>query len=115
MTRIALFFALLFASLQPVQANDMTVWHASYYGERFHGRLMANGQPFDMNRLTAAHRTLPFGTRVAVSYNNRNVIVTITDRGPFIRGRDIDLSRAAAAQLGLIQRGHGPVQVRILT
>jgi len=89
---------------------------ASYYGRRFHGRLTANGERFDMNAMTAAHKTLPFGTRLRVTYprTGRSVVVRINDRGPFIRGRDIDLSRGAAERIGLIQQGHGRVEVELL-
>ncbi|MEL6738024.1 MAG: septal ring lytic transglycosylase RlpA family protein [Pseudomonadota bacterium] len=89
---------------------------ASYYGKRFHGRRTANGERFDMNAMTAAHKTLPFGTRVLVTNpaNGRSVTVRINDRGPFIRGRAIDLSRAAAEELGIIRRGHARVQLDIV-
>ncbi|MDA7787953.1 septal ring lytic transglycosylase RlpA family protein [Sphingomonadaceae bacterium] len=89
---------------------------ASYYGRRFHGRQTANGERFDMNAMTAAHKTLPFGTLVEVTNprNGRTVTVRINDRGPFIRGREIDLSRGAAQQVGLIQRGHGRVELAIV-
>jgi rare lipoprotein A len=71
--------------------------HASYYGERFHGRRTASGKKYDMNKLTAAHKKLPFGTIVKVTneVNGKSVIVEITDRGPFVRGREIDLSKKA--------------------
>lgn len=80
---------------------------ASWYGERFQGRRTASGDRFDMNQLTAAHRTLPFGTRVRVHNldNGREVVVRINDRGPFTPGRVIDLSRAAAAAIGIVQAG----------
>ncbi|MEO0642195.1 MAG: septal ring lytic transglycosylase RlpA family protein [Pseudomonadota bacterium] len=89
---------------------------ASYYGKRFHGRRTANGERFDMNAMTAAHKTLPFGTRVRVTNpaNGRAVTVRINDRGPFIAGRAIDLSRAAAQRLGMIQRGHARVRLDIV-
>ena len=89
---------------------------ASYYGRRFHGRLTANGERFDMNALTAAHKTLPFGTHVRVTHRatGRSVTVRINDRGPFIRGRSIDLSRAAAKRIGLIKRGHARVKLDIV-
>ena len=76
---------------------------ASWYGERFRGRRTASGSRFNPDALTAAHRTLPFGTRVRVTNvrNGRSVVVRITDRGPFIRGRIIDLSRAAARRIGI--------------
>ena len=86
---------------------------ASWYGYPFHGRAAANGEIYDMEKLTAAHRTLPFGTWVRVTNltNNRTVDVRITDRGPFIAGRIIDLSHAAAQSIELI--GPGIAQVRI--
>jgi rare lipoprotein A len=84
---------------------------ASWYGEPFHGRRTASGEIFNMNEFTAAHKTLPFGTRVRVRHatTGREVTVRINDRGPFTPGRVIDLSRAAAAAIGLIQTGVGPV------
>ena len=90
---------------------------ASYYGRRFHGRLTANGERFNMNAMTAAHKTLPFGTRVRVTNprNGRSVIVRINDRGPFIRGRTIDLSRGAAAKIGMISSGHARVKLDIVS
>lgn len=89
---------------------------ASYYGRRFHGRLTANGERFNMNAMTAAHKTLPFGTRVRVTNprNGKSVTVRINDRGPFIRGRTIDLSRAAAQRIGMISTGHARVKLDIL-
>ena len=76
---------------------------ASWYGPGFHGRRTASGETFDTNDLTAAHRTLPFGTRVRVvnERNGREVVVRINDRGPFAHGRVIDLSRAAAQTIGV--------------
>ncbi|MBL0944793.1 MAG: septal ring lytic transglycosylase RlpA family protein [Hydrogenophaga sp.] len=84
---------------------------ASWYGDRHHGRRTANGEAFDMNALTAAHRTLPFGTRVRVLNpgNGASVVVRINDRGPYAQGRIIDLSRAAAERLGLLREGVGAV------
>jgi rare lipoprotein A len=89
---------------------------ASYYGKRFHGRRTANGERFNMNAMTAAHKTLPFGTKVRVTNarNGKSVTVRINDRGPFIRGRTIDLSKAAARRIGIIQRGHGKVTLAIV-
>ena len=88
----------------------------SYYGKRFHGRRTANGERFDMNALTAAHKKLPFGTRVRVinPNNGKSVIVRINDRGPYAHGRTIDLSRAAARKIGLVSRGHGSVKLEQL-
>ncbi len=89
---------------------------ASYYGRRFHGRRTANGERFDMNAMTAAHKTLPFGTRVRVTNprNGRSVTVRINDRGPFIRGRTIDLSRAAAERIGMVASGHATVKLDVV-
>lgn len=89
---------------------------ASYYGKRFHGRLTANGERFNMNAMTAAHKTLPFGTRVLVTNprNGKSVTVRINDRGPFIKGRHIDLSRRAAKKLGIISSGHARVKLDIV-
>ncbi len=89
---------------------------ASYYGRRVHGRRTANGERFNMRAMTAAHRTLPFGTKVRVTNprNGRSVIVRVNDRGPFIRGRSIDLSRAAAEKIGMISRGHARVKMEVV-
>lgn len=89
---------------------------ASWYGGRFHGRRTANGERYNMNAMTAAHKSLPFGTIVMVTNtrNGRSVQVRINDRGPYIRGRIIDLSRAAASQIGLTASGVAHVQVAVL-
>ena len=89
---------------------------ASYYGHVHQGRRMANGQRFDESKLTAASRTLPLGTRVKVTSlrNQKSVIVTITDRGPAVKTRVIDLSTAAARALGMISRGVDKVRVEPL-
>lgn len=86
---------------------------ASYYWQ---GQRLASGGQFNPNALTAAHKTLPFGTRVLVTNKNngRSVTVVINDRGPFIRGRIIDLSKAAALEIGMIGSGVAPVSVAIL-
>lgn len=90
---------------------------ASWYGPGFHGRRSASGEVFNQNDLTAAHRTLPFGTRVRVTNlrTGQQVIVRINDRGPFSRGRIIDLSAAAAGQIGLRASGVGQVQIEVLS
>ncbi|WP_293116750.1 septal ring lytic transglycosylase RlpA family protein [Moorena sp. SIO4G3] len=89
---------------------------ASWYGSAFHGRRTASGERFNQYALTAAHRTLQFGTRVKVTNlrNGRSVIVRINDRGPNVRGRIIDLSRGAARIIGLVRSGTGPVHIEIL-
>ena len=86
---------------------------ASYYGAKYHGRPTASGETFNQNALTAAHPSLPFGTTVRVKNvaNGRTVSVRINDRGPFVGGRIIDLSRAAASQLGMVQSGVGTVEI----
>ncbi len=89
---------------------------ASYYGKKFHNKRTANGEVFDMNALTAAHRTLPFGTVVEVTNqtNNKSVRVRINDRGPFVKNRVIDLSKYAASVVGMINSGTAPVRLRVL-
>jgi len=78
--------------------------------------MTANGELFDMHAMTAAHKTLPFGTKVRLTNpsNGRSVVVRINDRGPFIPGRVIDVSRAAARKLGIIKRGHASLQLEIV-
>ncbi|MDJ0978045.1 MAG: septal ring lytic transglycosylase RlpA family protein [Erythrobacter sp.] len=100
----------------PTVLRSLGTGVASYYGKRFHGRRTANGERFDMNAMTAAHKTLPFGTHVRVTNrrNGKSVTVRINDRGPFIRGRTIDLSRAAAREIGLIQSGHARVTMEVV-
>lgn len=86
---------------------------ASFYSDRFQGRTTASGEPFDQQALTAAHPTLPFGTRVTVTRedNGREVEVLINDRGPYAKGRIIDLSKRAAKALGMLKRGTVPVEI----
>lgn len=90
---------------------------ASYYGSRHHGKRTASGEAFDQHGLTAAHRSLPFGTRVLVTNlkNDRSVVVRINDRGPHTRGRLIDLSRAAALSLDMLRSGTARVRVQSLS
>lgn len=89
---------------------------ASWYGPGFHGNYTANGEVYNQYALTAAHKTLPFGTRVRVTnlYNGRSVVVRINDRGPFTPGRIIDLSQGAAQLIGVTSSGVAPVQMDIL-
>lgn len=86
---------------------DKGKMRASWYGPRFHGRLTANGETFDQGALTAAHKSYRFGTllRLTNPANDLTVIVRINDRGPFIPGRQIDLSKAAAERLGMLHKG----------
>jgi rare lipoprotein A len=89
---------------------------ASWYGPEFHGKLTSNKEIYDMHDLTAAHPTLPFGTYVKVTNldNGRSVVVRINDRGPFVKGRIIDLSYAAATKLGMGGAGVVPVVIEVL-
>jgi rare lipoprotein A len=89
---------------------------ASWYGYPHHGRMTASGRQFNMYELTAAHRTLPIGTRVRVTnlLNGRAVTVMITDRGPFVKNRMLDLSYAAARKIDMIGPGIAPVRLEII-
>ncbi len=97
--------------------EDESVGLASWYGQRHHGRTTASGEPFDMYEMTAAHRTLPFGTVVRVTLQEedaRAVDVRINDRGPKRADLVIDLSWAAAQELGILKRGVAPVVVEVI-
>jgi len=97
--------------------NDKTYTGvASYYADKFHGKKTANGEKFDMNALTAAHRTFPFGTKLRVTNldNQKSVVLRINDRGPFAKGRLIDVSLAAAKQLDMLKTGAARVRLDIL-
>ncbi len=89
---------------------------ASYYAHKFHGRTTASGEIYDENKMTAAHKTLPFGTTVRVTglANGKKVVVKINDRGPFVEGRIIDLSYRAAGELDMIIAGVLKVRVEVL-
>ena len=99
-------------------SQHTAVFTASYYGHNdgFHGKKAANGEIFDKNAMTAAHKTLPFGTVLKVTYPKigKSVNVRINDRGPYIAGRDIDLSYGAAVKLGLVKHGVGKVRVTVV-
>lgn len=105
--------------LDPAKINTRKAYQigtASYYGKKFHGRKTANGEIFNMYKLTAAHRVLPLGTRIKVTNlgNGRWVEVKVNDRGPFIEGRILDLSFAAALELELVKDGTGRVMIEIV-
>ena len=115
-------FALL-SLLAGCASNDIIDPHgynktgtASYYGAKHHGKRTASGERFNKNALTAAHRQLPFGTRVKVTNlnNDRSCVVRINDRGPHSRGRLIDVSHEAAEQLGMLRSGTARVRVQAL-
>jgi rare lipoprotein A len=103
------------ASAQPVQPPSES-GIASWYGAPYHGQRSASGEIYDQEKLTAAHRTLPFGTRVRVHRAGReeSVVVRINDRGPFVKSRIIDLSHAAAVRLGMTDGGVAPVIVEVV-
>jgi rare lipoprotein A len=98
-------------------ASPTQVGIASYYDSRIDGATTASGESYDGRALTAAHPTLPFGTRVRVTNlrNDRSVVVTINDRGPFARGRIIDLSLRAARELGFVRDGTARVRVQVVS
>lgn len=101
--------------LQP-DSRSVVAGDASYYGEPYHGRPTASGEIFDKNKMTAAHRTLPFGTWVRVEnrLNGQAVDVRINDRGPFVPGRIIDLSEGAARRINMIRSGVVPVRLTVV-
>ncbi len=90
---------------------------ASWYGEPFHGRKTASGEVYDMHKISAAHKTLPLHSWVEVKNleNNKTLVTRINDRGPFVKGRIIDLSRAAAAEMGILKAGVAKVAVKAIT
>jgi len=100
----------------PTSARPTQTGVASWYGPGFHGKLTASGAVYNQHDLTAAHQTLPLGTRVMVTNlkNERSTEVTITDRGPFAKGRILDLSYAAAQSLGMIGSGTVPVRIEVI-
>ena len=111
------------ASTKPTHATPASaapgtriVGLASWYGQRHQGRATASGEAFDMNQLTAAHRTMPFGTRLRVTNveNGRSVVVRVNDRGPWVNDRVLDVSQAAAKALGMVGDGVTKVEVVVL-
>lgn len=99
-----------------VEKGDEFYFVCSYYGKKFHGRQTANGEIFDMKKLTCAHKTLPFNTKLEVTNedNGKSVVVRVNDRGPFIKGRDLDLSKAAAEKIGLIPYGVKKMKIKVI-
>jgi rare lipoprotein A (peptidoglycan hydrolase) len=100
--------------IESLQAKLASV--ASWYGPGFHGRRTANGEIFNQYAMTAAHKSLPFGTKVKVTNlnNGRSVVIRVNDDGPHIPGRVIDLSQGAAAKIGMLSSGTAPVKLEIL-
>ena len=103
--------------LKRAQGSELLTGKASWYGRDFHGGVTASGVDYDMYTFTAAHRTLPMGTVVKVTdqHNGKSVMVCVTDRGPYVHGRIIDLSYAAAQQLDLSKRGVGKVNLEVVS
>jgi len=99
-----------------VKKGNVTYFVCSFYADKFHGRTTSNGEIFDMYKFTAAHKTLPFNTKLRVTNedNEKSVVVRINDRGPFIKGRDLDLSFAAAKEIGLIPYGVKKLKIEFL-
>lgn len=89
---------------------------ASWYGARFHGKIMASGRPFNMHALTVAHRYLSLGTRLMLinPRNGRRALVRVTDRGPYVRGRQLDVSYAVACRLGFVDRGVTRLKMKVV-
>jgi len=103
-------------SLMTIKRNKSAVLMSSYYGPKFHGRPTASGETFNMYGETAAHKELPLGTIINVTYlkTGKSVVVKVNDRGPFIPGRDLDLSYGAAKKIGLLSEGVGKVKITVL-
>lgn len=101
-------------NLVPVELNEMGIMTASWYGPRFHGKTTANGEIYNQMALTAAHKSLPFGTLLQITNfrNGKSIIVRINDRGPYIDGRDLDLSKGTAKTLGILHKGVVRVKVQ---
>lgn len=117
---VALTFSLTAATANAGKSKHskvkMRTANISWYGGHHHGRKTASGKSFNMRALTAAHKTLPFGTKVAM-YNpdtQKRVVVTINDRGPYYGDRKFDVSRAAAKRLGILKIGHAKIKYRVL-
>lgn len=109
---------LLFPVVSYVSAQEFRQYgNASWYGSDFHGRPTASGESYDMHEFTGAHRDLPFGTVIKVKNlrNGREVVVRVNDRGPYIKSRIVDLSRAAASMLGIVSRGTARVSIEVIS
>ncbi|MFT5764749.1 MAG: rare lipoprotein A [Saprospiraceae bacterium] len=114
MRKLLILGLFLCASLGMQAAEEFGI--ASYYSDAFHGRKTASGELYHKDKLTAAHKTLPFGTVIRVTRldNKTSVIVTVNDRGPYIKGRIVDISKAAALKLDLVRDGHARVKIEVL-
>lgn len=105
------------SSIELLEYVDRGTMVASWYGPRFHGKKTANGEVFDQKAFTAAHKKFRFGTllRLTNPKNDRSIIVRVNDRGPFIRGRELDLSKAAADELDILERGVAKLNIEQIT
>lgn len=117
MKHLVILFLLLFPGLLPAQNDSVQTGKASFYAKKFEGRKTASGEIFHNKEFTAAHKTLPFGTKVKVTNlkNNKSVVVTINDRLPKKSKRSIDLSRAAAKELDFLKAGTAKVKIEIIS
>jgi rare lipoprotein A len=118
-SRQCLVFAVLLSMLCGTACSEEVVevqqGQASYYADSLHGKMTASGEPYDKNAMTAAHPSLPFGTRLKVTSleSGKSVEVTVNDRGPYANNRILDLSAAAAEKLGLRDAGHDEVKIEV--
>jgi rare lipoprotein A len=111
------FLAVAYLSVYAANPGQVQNGIASYYHDSLHGNKTASGQVYDKTRMSAAHKSLPLGTKVRVTDvgSGKSIIVRVNDRGPFVKGRIIDLSRKAAQELGMIRRGVSRVRVEVLS
>lgn len=116
MTRFILLLCVCLSTSAFASSSHSLKGTASWYGDRFHGNPTASGERFNQNALTAAHPSLPFGTKVKVTNlrTKKSVVVRINDRGPYAKGRIIDVSKQAAKEIGLHSAGLAPVQVQVI-
>ncbi|MDX2443975.1 MAG: septal ring lytic transglycosylase RlpA family protein [Bacteroidales bacterium] len=114
--QLLIFFFLLFSSIVKGQSDIIQFGKASYYADKFNGRKTASGEIYNHSKKTAAHKSLDFGTRVRVTNleNKKSVVVIINDRGPFVKGRIIDLSKSAAEKLDFLDKGITDVKIEVI-
>lgn len=117
-TLLTLLIALFFTSnvMAKTQVKHRTHGEASYYAEFHHGKKTANGERFNMHAMTAAHRTLPLGSKIKVTNlsNGKEVVLRVNDRGPYAKNRVLDVSKGAAKKLGMIKTGTAKIRIQVL-
>lgn len=117
-TLLTLLIALFFTSnvMAKTKVNHRTHGEASYYAEFHHGKKTANGERFNMHAMTAAHRTLPLGSKIKVTNlsNGKEVVLRVNDRGPYAKNRVLDVSKGAAKKLGMIKTGTAKIRIQVL-